>query len=77
MARLNVLVDISPGFVATPMTAGLSLPALLVASPETAAKAIASGIERGHAVAYAPSFWRWIMLVIRSIPGFNFRRMKL
>ena len=79
--RLGMLgvrvVDIRPGFVATPMTAGLPLPAPLVASPERAAKAIVAGIERGTAVVYAPAFWRWIMLVIRSIPGFIFRRMKL
>ena len=78
LARHDVqLVDIRPGFVATPMTAGLPLPALLVASPETAATRIVSGIDRGTAVVYAPSFWRWIMLVIRSIPGFIFKRMKL
>jgi short-subunit dehydrogenase len=71
------VVDVRPGFVATPMTAGLPLPAALVASPDEAAGRIVAGIERRADVVYAPSFWRWIMLVIRWIPGFVFRRMIL
>ena len=71
------LVDVRPGFVATPMTAGLPLPQALVASPEKAARQIVAGIERGTDVVYAPGFWRWIMLAIRWIPDFLFRRMRL
>jgi short-subunit dehydrogenase len=71
------VVDIRPGFVATPMTAHLRLPQALVSTPADAARAIVSGIDAGRPVVYAPGFWRLIMFVVRSIPDFVFRRMKL
>lgn len=70
------LTDIRPGFVATPMTEGLPLPAVLVARPERIARRIVAGIERGADVLYVPGFWRWIMLIIRYIPGFLFKRLQ-
>ena len=71
------LTDIRPGFVATPMTEGLPLPALLVAQPEQVARRIVAGIDRRVDVLYAPGLWRWIMLIIRHIPGNVFKRLKL
>lgn len=71
------VIDIRPGFVDTPMTADLPLPAALVAQPEVVAKRIVSGINRRVDVLYAPAFWKWIMLIIRSIPSFIFKRMKM
>jgi short-subunit dehydrogenase len=71
------LTDIRPGFVATPMTEGLPLPRLLVAQPETVAKRIVRGIEKKADVLYTPAFWALIMLIIRCIPRFVFKRMTL
>lgn len=71
------VTDIRPGFVATPMTAGLPLPERLVAQPEQVARRIVEGIDRKVDVLYAPAFWSLIMLIIRSIPRFVFKRMKL
>jgi hypothetical protein len=71
------LTDIRPGFVATPMTQGLPLPAALVAQPETVARRIVTGIERKVDVLYTPAFWSLIMLIIRNIPRPVFKRMKL
>ncbi|MDE1164229.1 MAG: SDR family oxidoreductase [Pseudomonas sp.] len=71
------VVDIKPGFVDTPMTKGLPLPGPLVAKPETVAALILRGIERRKAVVYAPSFWRLIMLIIKSVPDFVFKRLSL
>lgn len=71
------VVTIKPGFVDTPMTRGLPLPAALVASPEQVARRMIDGIARGTPELYAPAFWRWIMLVIRHIPQAIFKRMKL
>lgn len=71
------VVDIKPGFVATPMTRGLPLPGPLVAQPEAVARRIVAGMNRRVPVLYAPAFWAPIMLVIRSIPRFAFNRMKL
>lgn len=71
------LTDIRPGFVATPMTQGLPLPAALVAQPDAVAKRIVRGIDRQVDVLYAPAFWWSIMLIIRHIPGSIFKRLSL
>lgn len=71
------LITIKPGFVDTPMTQGLSLPAALVATPEQVAKSIVAGIERKTAVLYTPGFWALIMLIIRCVPQAVFKRLNL
>ena len=71
------VIDIRPGFVATPMTEGLDLPQMLVVRPETVARRIVRGIERGQDVIHAPWFWRIIMRVIHLIPGPVFKRLSL
>ncbi len=76
--KFNVKVlTVKPGFVDTPMTAGLALPAPLVATPERVAADIVRAIERGKDSIYTPWFWAQIMLVIRSLPGFVFKRISL
>lgn len=71
------VTDIRPGFVATPMTAELTLPAALVARPEAIAPRIVKAIEQGRPVVYVPGWWALIMLVIRSLPRPLFKRLKL
>lgn len=71
------VMDVKPGFVATPMTQGLPLPAALVAKPEKVAQLIVNGIERKIDTLYAPGFWALIMLIIRSIPEPIFKRLNL
>ncbi len=71
------VVDIRPGFVDTPMTKGLRLPALLVAAPDRAAARIVRGIERRTGTLYVPGFWALIMLAIRGIPQPIFKRLSL
>jgi short-subunit dehydrogenase len=75
-AGVNVLT-IKPGFVDTPMTAGLALPAALVSSPERVARDIDAAIAARGSVLYTAWFWRWIMLVIKLIPATIFRRLSL
>lgn len=74
-AGVNVLL-IKPGFVDTPMTADFDK-GLLWVKPEYVAGDIVTAIERGKSVIYTPWFWRWIMLIIRSIPERLFVRLKL
>lgn len=71
------VLTIKPGFVATPMTAGLPLPRPLVATPEKVASDIARAIEKRKDVVYTPWFWSLIMLIIRSIPRPIFKRLSL
>lgn len=75
-AGVHVLT-IKPGFVDTPMTQGLPLPKALVATPEQVAKDIANAIEKKKNSIYTPNFWALIMLTIRSIPNFVFKRISL
>jgi hypothetical protein len=71
------LTDIRPGFIATPMTAGLPLPEALVAQPVAVAPRIVAAMERGKDVVYVPAFWALVMLLIRNIPRSLFKRLKL
>lgn len=68
---------IKPGFVATPMTAELDLPARLTVSADVVATDIQKAINKRKNVLYTPWFWQWIMLIIRTIPEFLFKKMKL
>lgn len=80
-ARLNAqgvrVLTIKPGFVSTPMTANMQLPALLTATPERVARDIVNAVERRAFLLYTPWFWRYIMLVVRMVPGFVLRRLSL
>jgi len=49
----------------------------LWASADTVARGIVRAIDRRKTVVYLPFFWRGIMWVIRSIPEFIFRKLKL
>lgn len=71
------VITIKPGFVDTPMTQGLALPAALVAKPAQVAQRIVAGITQKVPTLYAPGFWGWIMMVIRSIPQPVFKRLNL
>lgn len=72
---VNVLT-IKPGFVDTPMTAAFKKGALW-AKPDQVARGIVRAIDKRRSVVYLPWFWRAIMAVIRGIPEFVFRRIKL
>lgn len=72
---VNVLT-IKPGFVDTPMTSAFKK-GLLWASPDKVAADIDSAVGKGSSVLYTPWFWRYIMLIIKSIPEFIFRRLPL
>lgn len=71
------VMTVLPGFVYTRMTEGMKLPAILTAKPEEVAKAIANGVESKTDVLYVKWFWRYIMMVIKAIPEFIFKKKKL
>lgn len=78
--RLNArginVITIKPGFVDTPMTSNFKKGPLW-AKPELVAHGIVHAIDKNKAIVYLPWFWRWIMLVIKHIPTFVFRRIRL
>lgn len=63
------VVTIKPGYVATPMTAGLRMPKPLVSSPQKIARRIARACRSGSGAIYTPSYWAPIMWVIRHLPS--------
>ena len=69
------VVTVKPGYVATPMTAAVKLPARATISADEAARQIVSAAERGRAVAYVPGYWRPIMWTIRQLPAFVMTRL--
>jgi len=70
------VLTIKPGFVATPMTAHVPQNRLF-ASPDEVAHGILRAIERRRDVVYVPWFWAGIMLLVRAIPGFRFKKMNM
>jgi len=70
------VLTVKPGFVDTPMTQDLD-GLFLVAPPAKVADDIVRAYEKKKNVLYTPFFWRWIMLIIRSIPERIFKKLKL
>lgn len=71
------VTTIKPGFVDTKMTFGLPLPGPLVASPQKAGGDVCRAVLAGKNEAYVPFFWQFIMLIIKNVPEFQFKKMKL
>ena len=70
------VLDIKPGLVDTPMTVGFEK-GVLWAEPETVAAGIVRALDAGKSVIYLPWFWKYLMLIIRSIPESVFKRLEL
>lgn len=70
------VVDIRPGLVDSPMTAHLKKGPLW-SSPQRIANKIVAGIASRKYTVYAPGYWRGIMFVVRLIPEFIFKRLKI
>ena len=64
-----------PGFVKTGLTEGLPVPPF-AGDPGSVARTVLKALDAGRRVVYAPTAWRWIMLVIRSLPHAVMRRVR-
>lgn len=71
------VVLIKPGPTDTPMTTHLKQSGAKLAAVDRVASEILFGIESGQRVVYAPKKWSVIMMVIRHLPFFVFRRMDI
>ncbi|MGC4128704.1 MAG: SDR family NAD(P)-dependent oxidoreductase [Bergeyella sp.] len=74
--KVHVLT-VKPGFMATKMTEGLPLNPALTATPKQAASGIYKAFRNKRNTAYVLPIWAIIMLIIRNIPEFVFKKMKL
>lgn len=77
LGRYGVRVTtVKPGFIDTAMTQGL--PGLFWLIPaDRAAELIIAAARKGKTVAYIPGRWRFVGLVVRSIPSVLFRRLSI
>jgi short-subunit dehydrogenase len=71
------VVTVKPGFVDTPMTAHMDKRGPLWATPDRIAADIDRAVRTGRQVIYTPWFWWPIMFVIRHLPWFVFKRLKI
>ena len=77
MARKGVhVMTVKPGFVDTAMTWGVE-GMFLVADPEQVADAMLRAARRKRNVLYVPFFWWGIMTIIKSVPEFIFKKLKI
>lgn len=71
------VVTVLPGFVATQMTEGMDLPAKLTAQPDEVGEATLNAVRKGRNVIYVRRIWWLIMLIIRNIPEFIFKKLSI
>ena len=70
------VITVKPGFVDTGMTWGIE-GMFLVASPEDVANSLMKAVQKKRNVIYTPWFWRYIMLIIRHVPEFIFKKLSI
>lgn len=78
LAKVGVhVITAKPGFMATRMTKQLDLPKPITASPQKAASIIFKAAKKKKNTVYVTTVWRYIMLIIRNIPEFIFKRISI
>jgi len=70
------VITVKLGIVDTAMTFNLAKKPFAV-TPEYVGKKIIQALKDKQDIVYIPWFWRYIMLIIKSIPEFIFKRLKL
>jgi decaprenylphospho-beta-D-erythro-pentofuranosid-2-ulose 2-reductase len=71
------VVTVRPGIIRTPLTSKQDFPPALMGEASTVAKDVYVAMQKKKNNIYTPWFWRWIMLVIRSVPEFVFKKLNL
>ena len=71
------VMTVKPGFMDTKMTTGLPLNPKLTATPQQAANYIYKGYKNKKDEIYVLPIWWLIMLIVRNVPEFIFKKMKL
>tara|TARA_Y100001935_G_scaffold255190_1_gene267015 strand:+ start:7595 stop:8335 length:741 start_codon:yes stop_codon:yes gene_type:complete len=78
LAKHNIhVMVVKPGFVDTKLTAELNLPSYLTASTDEVAKRIYKALTKNKDEIYIRAVWRLIMLLIKSLPYWIFKKTKL
>ena len=68
--------DIRPGLIISPMTVNFKKNFLWTTS-KTAAKIIVKGLKGYHKVIFVPWYWRFIIIALKIIPNFIFKKLDI
>jgi len=71
------VMTVKPGFVKTKMTEGMNLPKKLTIQSEVVAEAVFKAQQKGKSILYTKWIWKWVMLIIKLIPEWVFKRLSL
>jgi short-subunit dehydrogenase len=71
------VLTVIPGFMDTSMTKGLDLPKKLTVSSNQAASIIYSAFKKKRNIVYVSWKWRVIMGIIKRVPEWKYKKMKL
>lgn len=71
------VMTVIPGFMDTKMTADIETPKPLTAQPDQAADIIYKAYLKKKNVVYVTFLWWGIMMIIRNIPEFIFKKLKM
>lgn len=71
------VITVQPGFVYTKMTENIALPKMLTAKPSEVGDAVYNAVKKKKNVVFVKWFWRYIMMTIRNVPEFVFKKLKL
>lgn len=71
------VLTVKPGFVTTKMTEDLDLPEKLTAQPQDVAEDIFKAQQKHKDILYTKPVWRYIMLIIKHIPEFIFKKLSI
>lgn len=71
------VLSVKPGFVRTKMTEGMPLNPKLTAQPAQIAKDVLKAADKKKNVLYSLWMWKYIMLIIRTIPESIFKKLKM
>jgi len=72
--NINV-ITIKPGYVKTKMIKNLSLPKILVSTPEKIGEIIYNSYKEKKAIVYAPYYWKLIMFIYKLVPELFFKHI--
>ena len=71
------ICTLKPGFVYTKMTKDLSLPPLLTSTSDKVGRMAYKAYVSKSDIVYISAIWKYIMLMIKCIPEFIFKRIRL
>lgn len=69
------VLTVKPGFIQSKMTKGLNLPPVITALPARVARDIYRAQLKKKNCIYTKWHWYWLMMIVRNIPEFIFKRL--